>query len=70
MTNIKIITIKDLWAEVLSQFEEAGADPSDNTVFTLRPADADLGLQRHFGEAESADNPALAKSVGPGAGAP
>lgn len=29
-----------------------------------------LGLQRHFEEVKSADNPALAKSVGPGAYAP
>ncbi len=42
---------------------------SDNTVFTLR-ALRPLVCRGHFGDVESADNPALAKSVGPGAGAP
>ena len=37
-----------MWGDVLSHIEEAGADPTDNTIFTLRPAGADLGLQEGF----------------------
>ncbi|MDN4088534.1 hypothetical protein [Paenibacillus polymyxa] len=42
---------------------------SDNKIFTHRAIRPSV-RQRHFGEWKQPDNPALAKSVGPGAFAP
>ena len=52
-----------MWGDVLSHIEEAGADPTDNTIFTLRPAGADLGLQDAIQRSELSRQPALTKSA-------